>query len=316
MSELALGTSIKVRNKITKTQAKEIMKMYKKVSLEVKLKAEKLRQRKNVSSIVERIQLKQIANEIDKELLVIGKQLNETISKNMELASKALVNDEAKWLTKNLKFPIEGMMSNVPHTIVKNVKFGLVYEGKWSLSEAIWKDIKKNQKDINDIVAKGILQNKSVYEIAKDLEKYVDPSARKTWKWNKVYPGTASKIDYNAQRLARTMVSHAYEQSVIETNRYNPFVEKIRWISANTERTCEVCLARDGKLFDKDSLPLDHPNGLCTFAPEITDNMKSISDRLANWANGESDEEIDEYVNYLYDVPQKAKYTIKETYNI
>ena len=70
--------------------------------------------------------------------------------------------------------------------------------------------IKNTQGDIQYIVAQGIASQKSAFDIAKDLEKYVDPSAKKDWAWSKVYPGTKKVVDYNAQRLARTMVSHAY----------------------------------------------------------------------------------------------------------
>lgn len=162
------------------------------------------------------------------------------------------------------------------------------------------KHTKKAQQDINSIIAKGIAENKSSYDIAKDLEKYVNPSAKKDWDWSKVYPGTNKKVDYNAQRLARTMVSHAYQYSFVQTTKHNPFVEDYIWRSAGSERTCEICAERNGKHYAKDKLPLDHPNGLCTFIANTPDNMEDIADRLADWAHGKSDPELDEFVKSLY----------------
>ena len=58
-------------------------------------------------------------------------------------------------------------------------------------------------------------ENCSYYEIAKDLESYVRPNARLPWNLRmadgkKIYK---KQIDYNAQRLARTLVQHGYQQS-------------------------------------------------------------------------------------------------------
>ena len=158
---------------------------------------------------------------------------------------------------------------------------------------------KKTHKDIDKIVAEGVALNKSAYDIAKDLERYINPTARKEWDWSKVYPGTNRVIDYNAQRLARTLVAHAYQQSLERTCEKNPFVTGYKWVSANSDRTCELCKERDGQIYEKGDLPLDHPNGLCTFIAVIPDSMTDISNRLADWAKGKSDSALDEFAESL-----------------
>lgn len=95
--------------------------------------------------------------------------------------------------------------------------------------------------------------NKSAFDIAKDLEEYVDPKAKKSWDWKKVYPGVSSKIDYSAQRLARTMPAHAYQQSLEATVKNNPFIDGYIWHSGTGKRTCEICRERDGKFLQKES---------------------------------------------------------------
>ena len=158
------------------------------------------------------------------------------------------------------------------------------------------------------IVSKGVAGQKSTYEIAKELEKYVNPSKARPWDWGKVYPGSAKKIDYNAQRLARTMVSHAYQESFVRTTRKNPFIEAYRWLSSEDDRVCPICIERtegfhgvilNGEevigAYYKDDLPMDHPNGRCTF--DIISGTSDDEDnvRLASWIKGGDDEEMDDY---------------------
>lgn len=95
------------------------------------------------------------------------------------------------------------------------------------------------------------------------------------------------------------MVAHAYQQSIIETCKQNPYVEKIMWRAAMVERTCELCESRNGKMYDLNSVPMDHPNGMCTFEAVLTKNLDAISDDLANWVNGEDNEQLDDYMTYL-----------------
>lgn len=298
MDKIKLNKSIAVRNYIQKNQANTIIKMYKEVSNKINIQISSLKGYKNVSSNVERIYLQTLQKQIDNEIDNIGKMLNYNINNNMLKVSSAVVKDNVQWL-KKYKIDSIGALSNVPTKIVKNVRLGLIYEKPWNLSSAIWSSIDKNKMDIQKIVSMGIAQQKSAYEIAKDLEKYVNPLATKDWDWSKVYPGTSRKVDYNAQRLARTMVSHAYEQSVIETCRVNPFIEGILWQTSNSDRTCEICIARDGIIYkDMNEVPLDHPNGMCSFIPVTLDNNE-IVDRIADWANGGNDKELDKFINEL-----------------
>ena len=286
----------RVRVRITNSQQRQIRKLYKEVSKEISKKAKKAP--KTSSDAIRKQYLKQLQKQIDKELEKISLELNSTIRHNMESAAEAVVKDNLSFLN-SVGLSIEGAFSFVPDDIVRAVSTGQIYAGNWSLSRAIWKNVKKTQKDIQDIIAQGIAQNKGAYDIAKDLEKYVDPSARKGWDWSKVYPGTSRKVDYNAQRLARTMVSHAYQQSFVRTTQKNPFVTKYKWVSSGGSRMCDICSARDGVEYAKTDLPLDHPNGMCTFVAVIEDDMVDIADRIADWALGGSDPELDEFAKFL-----------------
>ncbi|MNI80182.1 hypothetical protein D3C73_1366920 [compost metagenome] len=95
------------------------------------------------------------------------------------------------------------------------------------------------------------------------------------------------------------MVAHAYQQSVVETSKPNPFVDGIRWHSGHTQTTCEICKDRDNKVFDKGKLPLDHPNGKCTMIPEVTMDYTDIADEIADWGNGKQNKKLDRFSKWL-----------------
>ena len=129
------------------------------------------------------------------------------------------------------------------------------------------------------------------------MEIYLNPKAKKPFDWSRVYPGVHKTVDYNAHRLARTGVTHAYQMSFQRSTRDNPFIEKYKWLSSNSGRSCELCRQRNGRLFEKDELPLDHPNGMCTVIAVIPKSYEQIADELADWANGKENPGIDRWLN-------------------
>lgn len=298
MAKLNLNTAQQARVSLTQKQQKHIAQIYKNAALSVGKKARSLPN--TPSSPLYKSELNKLKKELNEQLKAAEQALKGEIRENMKSAAQAVVDDNQKFLEK-VGLTIEGAYSKVPTEIVKMVATGQLYEGKWSLSRALWKDHMKTQYDINTVVAEGIAANRSAYDIAKDLEKYLNPSAKKEWDWNKVYPGTRRKVDYSAQRLARTMVSHAYQQAFVQTTQNNPFVTKYKWVSSGGARTCEICAERDGVEYSKTDLPLDHPNGMCTFIAVIEDSMTDIADRIADWALGGSDPELDNWAESLYE---------------
>lgn len=295
-NKLNLNTAENIRVQIALQQEKEIERMYRKIVRSINKEMKTLPN--TTSGSLRGMYLSKLKGQVNDQLRNLGKGLEETITSNMSRAAQAVVEDNLSFL-RYVDMPIQGAFSHVPRDVVESIITGRVYQGDWSLSKAIWKHTQKAQKDINTIIAQGVAQNKSAYEIAKELEKYVNPAAQKPWDWNKVYPGTAKKIDYNAQRLARTMVSHAYQQSFVRTTQKNPFVTKYRWEASNS-RACELCASRDGQYFDKDDLPMDHPNGMCTYIAVIEDSMTDIADRIADWSLGYTqDPELDQFYEFL-----------------
>ena len=285
------------RSKLTAAQEKYIRKLYKDAAKDIKKQAEKAP--RVPSDALRKEYLNKLQGQINAALKQIEKDVDKSVRSSMTSVATATVKD-AQSFAQGVGLSVQGSYSHVPMDIVQSVASGQLYEGNWSLSKALWLNTKDTQKDVQGIVAKGIIENKSAYDIAKDLEKYVDPSARKPWDWGKVYPGCRRVIDYNAQRLARTMVSHAYQQAFVRTTINNPFVTKYQWEASNSERICQLCMDRDGLYFSKDDLPLDHPNGMCTYVAVIEDDMNAIADRLAEWVNGAEDADLDNWAKDMY----------------
>lgn len=305
MATFSLSDSLRVRDQLEKQQYLEIQKLYQDMAKRAKSQAKKLKG-ETTSDKLQAAELRKLAKQLQAEAEAIGVRIEESITDTILKTSQAVVGDAQKFNSK-IGLTMEGAYRRVPTDIVEVLVSGKLYEGDWSLSKAIWTDIKQTQKDINTVVAEGLALNKSSYDIAKDLEKYVDPTAKKPWDWSKVYPGTKKKVDYNAQRLARTMVGHAYQQSVVATSKNNPFVEGIKWISAHTHSTCDLCNERDGKVFPKDKLPLDHPNGKCSFVLDIPKSMTQIADELADWVQGKPNPGLDEWYQSMWGVLTPVK---------
>lgn len=298
MAKFSLSNSLKVRNQLEREQYQEILSLYQNMAKKARSQARKLRGGTQ-SDKLQASELRKLAKQLQQEAEAVGERLEKGIPDTLLKASQTVVEDANKFNGK-IGLTIEGAYSRVPTDIVEVLVSGKLYGDDWSLSKAIWADIKKTQKDINTVVAEGLALNKSSYDIAKDLEKYVDPTAKKPWDWSKVYPGTKKRVDYNAQRLARTMIGHAYQQSVVATTENNPFIDGILWISGHTRTTCELCEKRHGKVFPADKLPLDHPNGKCSFAPQVSRSMEDIADELADWVNGKPNRRMDKWYKSMY----------------
>lgn len=293
---------------ITSSQG-EIADLYTKWAKEIAKEAKKYKGMTNASAALKEQQLSNLKKVLTKTGKVTAESAKSHIKDFMLQTAQNVVSDDTKWL-KDLGFPNDGITAafgSIPTLVVESLVAGQVYESGWSLSKSIWSDNEDTLKKAYEIVAGGVAENKSVYAIAKDLEQFVDPNAKKPWNYTfkgvdkttgkeKTYRVYSKKVDYNAQRLARTLSQHAYQQTTVTLNAKNPFVQKFRWHSSG--RACPICKARNGKLYDKDKVPLDHPCGMCYLEPIYDDN---VNQRLADWVNGSDDEALDEYASLFGD---------------
>lgn len=326
-NKLIFANSEKARDAITASQQKEIAKLYEDWAKDLGERAKYYKNKATSSSYLSERQAKELQKALTEQSRQVSNEVHKKIKQNIYTVSDAVVKDNVEWL-KSLGFSgvgLDAAYSSVPDSTVRMLVTGQIYEGGWNLSGRIWSSNEKTLSNCYRIVATGIAENKPIYNIAKELEKYVSPQTAKgwnpilrtrntktgEWEYKHIYRG---KVDYNAQRLARTLVQHGYQQSFIAVTEKNPFVLKYQW-SANGSRVCPICQDRDGQIFEKGDLPMDHPNGMCTMIP-ITDDQ--MLDKLADWFNSPDGTypEIDEFAkNFGYtpnttNVPARSASTL------
>lgn len=292
------------RVKLTEEQRKEIKKLYSDVLEDVRKQIRWIEHKKDVSSTVRKRYLESLKSNIEKSMESVDRKTEKTIRSNMSKMAGLVMENNQMFLS---GMGLKNYMNDpkLKTDVVSRIVSGKLYENKWNLSSAIWGDNQRKLKEINSIVAKGVLANKGVYEIAKDLERYVNPGARKSWEWSKMFPGSRRKIDYNAQRLARTMVSHAYQETLVAVTKNNPFVEGYQWITSGSDRVCPICIDRAETdhygmgpgIYPKNALPLDHPNGMCTFDVVMSMTAEESADAIADWFLGEGDKKMNKSID-------------------
>lgn len=295
----------KARDEITTEQLERISKLYNNWADDIAKRAEKLKQKGTLSSELQSRQMEELEKALRKTSEKVANEVTKAVKEGMTKVCQSVVSQNADWM-ESLGFPkdiISAAFSSVPDNIVRNIISGKIYDTGWSLSQSIWGDNEDTLAKIHEIVAGGMAENKPIYDIAKSLEQYVRPGAKKQWNLRTksgkmIYP---KRVDYNAQRLARTLSQHAYQQSVKATSKENPFIKKIRWNSVGN-RVCEICKKRNGRIYTIDRLPMDHPNGFCIMEQVVDDD---IDDRLINWVKGKEDRDLDSFA-------EKLGFTIKD----
>lgn len=303
-NKLVFKDAEEAKKSIMVEQQKEIAKLYEDWADDIAKQAEYYSHKFTSSAFVSERYYKQLRRQLRKTSQEVSNEIYNKIKSNMYLISDEVVKSNVKWL-KSFGFSEEGLnatFSYVPKDTVERLVTGQIYKSGWSLSKRIWGDNEQTLKDIYQVMAKGIAEQKPIYDIAKDLESYVRPNARLPWNLRmtdgvRIYK---KQIDYNAQRLARTLVQHSYQQSFISTTKDNPFILDYVW-RANGSRVCELCMSRDGMHYKKDDLPMDHPNGMCVMEPTID---KDMNKKLADWFNSPDGTypEIDEFAsNFGYE---------------
>lgn len=285
-SSLIFKDAEAARDAICAKDQKEIHQLYSDWADEVGKRAEYYHSKETASSYWQEQQMLELQRQLTEQSKVIANQIYTGTKESMYTVADSVVGCNAKYLSE-LGFPSEGLnaaFTSVPTQVVNNLVTGQIYEGGWNLSSAIWSDNEQTLHDIYQIVAQGRAMNMSAYEVSKMLEQYVNPNKAKQWNLTmsdgrRIYKRS---VDYNAQRLTRTLTQHAYQQGVIQCAKDNPFIQSVIW-RANGSRTCEICLDRDGKEYRWDEVPMDHPNGMCTMEPKI--DMDKTLDQLADWFN-------------------------------
>lgn len=312
--KLDLNRQLGARREITNRNARDIRRLYTDAAASVAEDLASLQGDTTTSGRMRQGYLRDLGRQLNAELQKIGNTVQTTIQTSMFDVATAVTQTHTGFAI-DIGMSVGAAFSHVPTNVVNLVTSGRIYDRPWALSNAIWQHTRADQSTINRIIADGIARNRSAYDIARDLERFVNPDKRKPWDWSRVYPGSGRQIDYNAQRLARTMVSHAYRVANDQCLAPNPFCDAEQWTTSNSHRVCSYCqnIANTDEydlgegVFPKGEAPMDHPNGMCVLIPIIPYDMDDIGGRIADWFNrtesdndlGVSDSDLDAYAAAL-----------------
>lgn len=300
----AVEAAEKRKNQLTLKQKQEIKEMYVRIAYDLSKQLGKTNPKAVTFAWLDGYK----AALLD-DIAALNKELNRRIRQNMRAAAQAAVKPQQLFFDSAIeKYGVSmggfgDVFSTIPEDVIKKLLSGKLYQDKRTLSQRIWRQGVQTGKDIEYIIAQGIAAKKSAYELAKDLEDYVNPEAAKDWDWHEVYPNCHRKIDYNAQRLARTAVGHAYQMAQKESCKRNPYVDGIRWLASEHGRTCPLCRERSGQnnyglgqgVYPVDEVPLDHPNGRCSTLPVVTKSLEEIGAEIGGWLQGGTNTMLDEW---------------------
>ncbi|EMJ5872630.1 hypothetical protein KLK89_17655 [Clostridioides difficile] len=293
----AMKNAERVRDISSNKTTKKIRQLYKDIANEYAKKLNKV----NSNTLTEQY-LRESIIYLSKEYDRLGKRLKKDIESEISKVIKTTTDEQLSFFNNicdnysvNLKPQFTDMFSKVHEDVLRQVISGSMYKDKLKLSDRIWSNIDKTKKDLDYIVSRGLAEKRGSYDIAKDLEKYVNPKVKKDYDWSKVYPKSNKKIDFNAYRLASTYITHAYQKTAKESCKKNPFVKGIKWMSSHHPRMCKVCADRNGKTYIPEELPLEHPLGKCTFEYDIPMSMEDIGKELRSWRDGEKNSKLDEW---------------------
>ena len=290
--------------KLTQQQQEEILNVYKDTFSNLS----ELAARAKKGSLTERW-LKDYMVQVEEEGKRLADALYGSIRKGVAQAGKnAVLPDLALFKAAQAKAGIDlgphftEMFSQVPTEALAAIIRGDIYKDGKGLSVRIWNVVDDFRRDIGYIIRRAIAEKKSAIQLARDLETFVIPSAQRPWDWGTVYPNLRTKdIDYNAQRLARTCITHAHRESQYRSAALNPFVDAIHWelslehyyrqVARWGEDECDEYAQQDSYglgtgNFPVDEVPLSHPQCLCFTYPVITKSLDGIVDELLAWEEG------------------------------
>ena len=241
-----------LRDELSNRQIRELKQLYKGVLRSLNREEARLK-RYGQSSSARAIQIQELRSLTVSLLSNVSNAVYDRSQRSVQQIVKATAD-------------LYGAHSGIVQAVTASFIDGSVYGGTWSLSESIWGANSKQVRDVYNIVARGNLLGYSFEDIADQLKKYVDPSKLYEWDGPGSLHVTTRVIDYNAARLIRTLLTHAYQYAQWIMTHDDPGIVGYLW-HAQGPRACQICRARDGRVYGIDEVPWDHPNGMCYIEP-------------------------------------------------
>lgn len=310
-NEFVSTTVLEARKKFLKLnleQEKEIIKIYKESAKQISEKLSKVKAGGLTSRYLTELDkaVKMYTKELDYKL---SKSIKDGINASSEIAAQAQLSFfENMHLDEDLNSTFRKMFTQLNIDVIKTLISSNYYKDGKILDNRIWNITRKNAKDINKFIKVNITSGTNARELAKELDRYINPLSRITPKTLKA--GISKNISYQAQRLARTSLDHANTEAYIQGSRKNPFCKGLKWnlSSSHYERQVkrhglDICdkyaeeniYKLGAGVFPPDKYPISHPNCLC-YCTTVMLDIEDARAELIAWVKGESNTKLDKWL--------------------
>ena len=283
---------------LTKEQEKQIGKIYLKAFKDIEKKLEKCTDNKYRERLLRAYQT-QIYDElyplIERGIIEItGAILNIQRESMAELLQEVLDNQTE---IVDGKHKLQVIVDITNRRLVDQMVKGKIYYNGRGLDKMLWDVAKCAGDKLNLAITSCIAEGMGAVEMSQNLKEFAT-AGHHTWSRNKIKeklgPGYARKysggLDYEALRLARTTITHQAQLATLATSKINPYMNAVIWHSDHQAgRTCQQCIDRNGTKYylNKESVPLDHPNGMCWLEPAYSMTPEEIARDMRAWGKGE-----------------------------
>lgn len=254
------------------------------------------------------IDIARLLNDYTKDLY---KQLYPNIKDNMmesSIIQRQVILDYVDQVAKDRKLSeiVKHNINNYSNTVVKNLVAGEYYKDGKTLSKRLWDLTSDNSNKIDEFIKMNIASGANARKLANDLELLINPNNRIVT--NNFKAGFNSyKISYQAQRLARTSITHAAAETQIQTAKKNPFNRGMKWNLSPShgarmhgkQDECDDYAGNDSYglgagIFPADKTPIQHPNCMCYLTEWLVEIDDAIA-RINKWVEGNEDRELESW---------------------
>ncbi|WP_455804306.1 exonuclease SbcC [Clostridium butyricum] len=254
------------------------------------------------------IDIARLLNDYTKDLY---KQLYPNIKDNMmesSIIQRQVILDYVDQVVKDRKLSeiVKHNINNYSNTVVKNLVAGEYYKDGKTLSKRLWNLTSDNSNKIDEFIKMNIAGGANARKLANDLEVLINPKNRLTTT-NFKAGFDSYKVSYQAQRLARTSITHAAAETQIQTAKKNPFNRGMKWNLSPShgarmhgkQDECDDYAGNDSYglgagIFPADKTPIQHPNCMCYLTEWLVEIDDAIS-RINKWVEGKEDRELESW---------------------
>lgn len=277
--------------KLNQKQERELLNLYKDLSKQLKIDIS------NCRTTSGEAYLKSLHKIVNENIKNMSNDLKNIITTNINTSSEIASSVDYIYyqsITEDIALTtaFNNMVINTSRKTVESLIQGKYYKDGLTLNQRIWNINKSNRNDINRLIEKNVLQGANSRKLAKEIERYVNPLVRTDAKT--IVSGMSTKVSYQAQRLARTSITHSFIETSIHNAINNPLNIGLKWNLSPSHERDDICDEYADRIFKPEEYPLEHPNGHC-YPTEENLPINEAIERVKDWSNGAEDKELDKW---------------------